>query len=265
MALPSTRIGAFQGQGMTFKDHFSSIAASYADFRPVYQPALADLLAERTPKHDLALDCGCGSGQLSLLLAEHFKKVIATDASAAQVAAATQHPKVTYKVAPAEDSGLPDQCADLVVAAQAAHWFDLPRFWREVDRVAKPGALAALVGYGLMSVDQAVDAIIVPYHNETLKPYWPAERWLVVAGYDHVKLPYKEVAAPPLAMTADWSLDQLVGYLTTWSGLKAAERAGQNLLPAVAERLAAVWGDPTSPRTVRWPLFLRLGRVGEPA
>lgn len=248
-----------------FKDHFSSVAASYADFRPVYAPALADLLADRTPAHDLALDCGCGSGQLSLLLAARFARVVATDASAVQVAAAAQHPKVTYKVAPAEDSGLPDHCADLVVAAQAAHWFDLPRFWREVDRVARPGALAALVGYGLMRVDDAVDAIIVPYHNETLKPYWPAERWLVVAGYDHVKLPYQEVAAPPLDMTAEWSLDQLVGYLTTWSGLKAAERAGQNLLPAVAERLAAVWGDPARTRTVRWPLFLRLGRVGTPA
>ena len=246
----------------SFKDHFSSVAASYADFRPVYPPALADLLADRTPAHDLALDCGCGSGQLSLLLAARFARVVATDASAAQVAAAIQHPKVAYKVAPAEDSGLPDRCADLVVAAQAAHWFDLPRFWREVDRVARPGALAALVGYGLMRVDDAVDAIIVPYHNETLKPYWPAERWLVVAGYDHVKLPYQEVAAPPLDMTAEWSLDQLVGYLTTWSGLKAAERAGQNLLPAVAERLAAVWGDPARTRTVRWPLFLRLGRVG---
>ena len=93
-----------------------------------------------------------------------------------------------------------------------------------------------------MRVDDAIDAIIVPYHNETLKPWWPAERWLVVAGYDHVELPYQAVAAPPLDMTAEWSLDQLVGYLTTWSGLKAAERAGQNLLPAIAERLAEVVG-----------------------
>jgi SAM-dependent methyltransferase len=245
----------------SFKDHFSSVAANYADFRPVYQPALADLLAERAPARGLALDCGCGNGQLSTLLAARFDKVIATDASASQIAAATQHPRVAYKVAPAEASGLPDRCADLVVAAQAAHWFDLPRYWAEVGRVAKPGALAALVGYGLMRIDDAIDAIIVPYHNETLKPYWPAERWLVVAGYDHVELPYPEVAAPPLAMTADWSLDQLVGYMTTWSGLKAAERAGQNFLPAIAERLAAAWGDPARLRTVRWPLFIRLGRV----
>jgi len=245
----------------TFKDHFSSVAASYADFRPTYPPALADLLADRAPGRGLALDCGCGNGQLSTLLAERFDKVVATDASASQIAAALPHPRVAYKVAPAEASGLPDRCADLVVAAQAAHWFDLPRYWAEVSRVARPGALAALVGYGLMRVDDAVDAIIVPYHDDTLKPYWPAERWLVVAGYDHVALPYPEVAAPPLAMTADWSLDQLVGYLTTWSGLKAAERAGLNFLPGIVERLAAVWGDPARTRTVRWPLFIRLGRV----
>ena len=164
-------------------------------------------------------------------------------------------------MAPAEASGLPDHCADLVVAAQAAHWFDLPRYWQEVARVARPGALAALVGYGLMTVDPAIDAIIVPYHNETLKPYWPAERWLVVAGYDHVAMPWPAVPAPPLAMTADWSLPQLVGYLGTWSGLKAAEKAGRDFLPEIAARLAGAWGDPASPRTVRWPLFLRLARI----
>ena len=60
---------------------------------------------------------------------------------------------MTYRVAPAEASGLDDASCDLVVAAQAAHWFDLPRYWAEVARVLKPGGLAALVGYGLLRID----------------------------------------------------------------------------------------------------------------
>ena len=113
-----------------FKDHFSGHAALYADCRPSYPPALAEALAEISPARGLALDCGCGSGQLSVLLAKRFERVEATDASAAQIGQAIAHPKVTYRVAPAEASGLGDASCDLVVAAQAVHWFDLPRYWR---------------------------------------------------------------------------------------------------------------------------------------
>jgi ubiquinone/menaquinone biosynthesis C-methylase UbiE len=110
-----------------FKDHFLGHAALYADCRPTYPAALAEALAEISPARELALDCGCGSGQLSVLLAEQFERVEATDASAQQIGQASVHPKVTYRVAPAEASGLDDASCDLVVAAQAAHWFDLPR------------------------------------------------------------------------------------------------------------------------------------------
>jgi fluoroacetyl-CoA thioesterase len=87
--------------------------------------------------------------------------------------------------------------------------------------------------------------IIVPYHNETLKPVLAGR---ALAGGRRLRPRQaaltRKSRRPPLDMTAEWSLDQLVGYLTTWSGLKAAERAGQNLLPAVAERSPRLWGDP---------------------
>lgn len=246
-----------------FKDHFSGHAADYASARPVYPPSLAAALAALAPGHALALDCGCGSGQLSTLLAAHFDRVVATDASAAQIKNAVPHPKVEYRAAPAEASGLPDRCADLIVAAQAAHWFDLPAFFREVDRVARPGALAALVGYGRMRVDGAIDVAVTRFHDETVGPYWPPERALVEGGYAAIDFPYRPVAGPVLDMTASWSLVQVMAYLSTWSAVKAYEKsAGGSPLPAVERELAGLWGAPETKRTVRWPLFMRLGIVG---
>src|SRR3954471_1174634 len=134
-----------------FKDHFSSRAADFAAYRPTYPPELVDYLASVCPTSNLALDCGCGTGQLAVLLADRFKRVIATDASAQQIENAEPRERVTYRVAPAERSGLPDASADLVVAAQAAHWFDQPAFYAEARRVGRPGAILALVTYGVMT------------------------------------------------------------------------------------------------------------------
>src|SRR5207249_7256547 len=137
-----TTESALSGPTRPFQDHFSDKAAGYAAYRPVYPPALVDALAALAPGRGLAWDAGCGSGQLSLLLAQRFDRVIATDASADQIAHATAHPKVEYRCAPAEASGLADGIADLAVAAQAAHWFDLPDYYAEVRRVAPPRARA---------------------------------------------------------------------------------------------------------------------------
>jgi trans-aconitate methyltransferase len=110
---------------MTFADHFSQVAARYAAYRPHYPAALVDALADRADTRGVAWDVGCGSGQLSVALAKRFARVIATDPSRAQLDAALHHPSVDYRCEPAEASTVAD--ADLVVAAQAAHWFDWPR------------------------------------------------------------------------------------------------------------------------------------------
>ena len=248
---------------MGFKDHFSSAAASYAAHRPTYPAELVAFLASASPARDLAWDCGCGSGQLSTLLAGPFARVVATDASPDQVAKARPHPGVTYRCAPAEGSALPDGCADLVVAAQAAHWFDLPAFYAEVRRVARPGALVALVTYGIVLLGEpALDEAMGRFYRGALHPFWPPERRHVEDGYRSLAFPFPEVPAPPLAMRAEWTLGQLVGYLHTWSAVLAMERAGEAAaLAAFESRLAAGWGPAETVRTIRWPLAVRAGRV----
>src|SRR5437867_12848168 len=113
---------------MTFHDDFSGVANRYADFRPHYPPALFDYLDTLVPRNSLVWDCGCGNGQATLDLAQRFDRVVATDASREQIAAATAHPKVEYRAAPAEQGELPDESVGLITVAQALHWFDLERF-----------------------------------------------------------------------------------------------------------------------------------------
>ncbi|TXH78069.1 MAG: class I SAM-dependent methyltransferase, partial [Thiothrix sp.] len=120
-----------------FKDHFSNVAKTYANYRPQYPAELYTWLANISPSTESVWDCACGTGQASLGLAEHFQQVIATDASAQQIAVAEPHPKIEWRVASAEASGLADHSVDLITVAQALHWFDLEQFYAEAQRVLK--------------------------------------------------------------------------------------------------------------------------------
>ena len=245
-----------------FKDHFSGRSDAYAARRPTYPAALVDWLANVSPGRDLVLDAGCGTGQLSTLLARRFRRVVATDASAGQIAAAAPAEGVSFRVAPAQASGLPGASADLVTVAQAAHWFDLDPFYAEARRVLRPGGVVALITYGILEIDDAIDPVFGHIYGAVAGPYWPPERRHVEDRYRSLPFPFAEIAPPPLAIEVAWDLEDLVGYIDTWSALRAAEKAlGESPLPAARAALAAVWGDPATRRTMRFPLSVRAGRA----
>ncbi len=245
---------------MTFKDHFSSHAADYASFRPTYPRELAAYLASLTTAHDLAWDAGCGTGQLSVLLAERYERVHATDASAEQIAKATPAPKVAYAAAPAERSGLAPASVDLVTVAQAAHWFDLPAFYAEVRRVAKADAAVALITYGITECDERLGELVAHFYHDVIGPFWPPERTHVEEGYKSLPFPFREVSAPAIAMRANWSARELLGYISTWSAIRPAEKQlGREPFAKFHEEVTAVMGDQRY--EIRWPLALRVGRV----
>lgn len=246
-----------------FHDHFSSVAARYADFRPQYPAALFDYFATLVPKTSTVWDCATGNGQAARGLAERFARVVATDASAQQIASAAKLPKVEFRVALAEESGLPDASVGLVTVAQAMHWFDLPRFYAEVRRVLTPGGVLAVWAYGITHVEgAAVDALVQEFYGGLLGPYWPPSRRIVEAGYRTVEFPFAEVAPPAFHMEVQWTLAQLLGYFSTWSATnRYIQATGQNPLGPLAEKLSAVWGDVEAPRRVAWPVAMRVGRM----
>jgi SAM-dependent methyltransferase len=247
---------------MSFKDHFSSHAAGYAAYRPTYPSSLIEFLAQVSPRTDLAIDCGCGTGQLSVPLARRFARVVAIDASAAQIATATPDPRVEYRVAAAESTGEADHSADLLTVAQAAHWLELERFYTEARRVLRPAGVLALITYGVLRVDDALDAVVQHFYRDVIGPYWPPERQHVDSGYRNLPFPFVEMAYPPMAIEVSWTLPEFIGYVDTWSAVRAAEKmVGRAPIDAFAEQLAAAWGERDRRRTVQWPLSLRITRL----
>jgi ubiquinone/menaquinone biosynthesis C-methylase UbiE len=183
----------------SFKDHFSCGSAGYAAHRPSYPISLVDELAKISPALERALDCGCGMGQLSVLLAERFAEVIATDASAAQIENAQQRDNVKYRTAFAEESGLQDASVDLITVDQAAHWLNLEKLYAESRRIARPRAIIALITYGVLH-EGSVDRCVQHFYYETIHRFWPAESRHVEDGYSSLPFPFEEVALPKLAI-----------------------------------------------------------------
>lgn len=245
-----------------YRNYFSSRAETYTRYRPTYPAPLFHWLAGLTDRHDTAWDCGCGNGQATIGLTPYFSQVIGTDPSQQQIDNAVPHERVRYQVASAEESGLETASVDLVVVAQALHWFHFERFYTEVRRVVRPGGVLAAISYGEVHVAGAVEAIISRFYHETIAPFWPPERRYVDEGYRSIPFPFPEINAPSFAMEVTWSLEHLLGYLGTWSAVKEYERInGSNPLALIGEELVAAWGDPTRERPVSWPLALRVGRV----
>ena len=244
----------------SFKDHFSRIASSYAAFRPQYPDQLFSWLAAQLPTRDLAWDAGTGNGQAAIGLSTHFKKVIATDASAEQIASARPNAVVTYEVAPCDASPLAPRSADLVTAAAAAHWFPHEAFHAEVRRVIKPGGMVAVWTYWNAHVSPSIDAILERLQFTLVGPYWPPERRYVNDGYRSLPFPFDEIRTPDFEVTAEWDLDHFIGYLGTWSAVQRyKELVGRDPVTLVHRELSEAWG--TQRRTVKWPLALRAGRI----
>ncbi|HXB23961.1 MAG TPA: class I SAM-dependent methyltransferase [Gemmatimonadaceae bacterium] len=243
-------------------DYFSAQAATYAAFRPTYPRELFTFVAECAPRRDLVWDCATGSGQAALALADDFARVIATDSSAKQLAHAPPHERIEYRVAPAEDSGLPDACADAITVAQALHWFDLDRFYPEVRRVLAPQGVLVIWSYNdAVLDDSSLDAELQRYNAMTVGPYWPPERQIVRDGYRTVPFPFDRIEAPPFTLTRDWTLAELSGYLRSWSATtRYISEHGTDPVVEFEQSVADRWGNPTRQRRVSWPLVVLAGR-----
>lgn len=244
-----------------FKDHFSATSADYARARPVWSTAVVEHLARIAPATTLAWDVGCGSGQLSVPLADRFARVVATDASAAQLAQARPHARVEYRLADEASSGLADGTVDLVTAAQAAHWFELPRFYAEVRRVLRPGGVVALLTYDRFTFEPAIDELVEDLYTRVLGRHWPAERRHVEARYRTLDFPFAELPAPALALEAHLRRDDLLANVATWSAVSELRKVdparAEDELERFAIALATRWPD--GERIARWPVTIRAG------
>lgn len=239
-----------------FRDH----AALYARFRPTYPSELFDYLVDVASPCRLALDCATGNGQAAVDLCERVDRVIAVDVSDEQLEHAKSHPNVEYRRAPAEATGLPENSVDLVTAAAALHWFDLEPFYEHLEKIVPEGGIVAAWSYGIVTVDEEVDAILRHLKNRILGEHWDSRLEHNWNEYETIPFPFDELDPPSFESRMEWNLEEFLGFALTWSGVQQhLATTGENPIDAVRSDLEEAWGDPERVRTVRLPLFSRVG------
>ena len=240
------------------KDNFSKQAAVYAQYRPQYPDELFRYIMGFVKENNMAWDCGTGNGQSAKELSKFFNTVFATDISQKQIDNAYRADNIFYSLQPAEQTGLPAESIDLVTVSQALHWFNFEKFYAEVNRVAKPGAVIAVWTYSLLRISEIIDPVIEHYHFNTLGNYWDAERKYVDDNYTSIPFPFEEIKTPAFAIKVNWDLHDLEGYLQTWSALQKFIAANNSSpVDAVIAQIKPLWGS-NEKRELIFPVHMRL-------
>lgn len=241
---------------------FNKQASQYAQFRPSYPKELYHYLKELCPHTTTAFDVGTGNGQCAIDLADHFEKVLASDFSEEQIANAIPNKKVKYFVAPAHDSGIENESVDLVTVATAIHWFDLDKFYPEVNRVLHKNGVIAVWAYGWHECENSkITQIFEEIGKNLLLPYWSDPPKLIWSGYRTIPFPFQELNTPHFEVQTDWNLAQFIGYLSTWSASqKFTDKHGHHPAQNYFESLVNAWGDTEHTLKFRSPLYIRVGR-----
>lgn len=250
------------GTGPKFQDHFSTVASRYAEFRPLYPRQLFEWIGSLAPDRQKVWDCATGNGQAAVGLAGFFDAVVATDGSAEQITNATPHPRIKYSVAPAEASGLESDSVDAVTVAQAAHWFDLEKFYTEARRVLRSDGVVVIWCYGHTEFeDERIQRIIMDFYSNIVGPYWPAGRRLIEEHYQSILFPFPEIPVPSFQMKGEFTLDRFMGYLRTWSATQRYMQArGLDPVVELEQSLLPLWPRGGLSPGFRWPIYLRAGR-----
>lgn len=240
------------------KDNFSTKSADYAKFRPTYPKELYQFIKKNLDITNSAWDCGTGNGQVARELAKFFTRVEATDISAQQLENALQKPNINYSRQPAEETNFPDNSFNLVTVAQAIHWFNFDAFYAEVNRVLKPGGFIAVIGYSLFKSNAKTDAVITSFYKDIIGPWWDEERRYLDEHYKNLAFPFNELQTPDFQKEYEWTFEQLIGYLKTWSAVKHYKNAkGDNPVELIKTELKTAFGEKNK---VVFPILFRMGR-----
>lgn len=249
------------------KDNFSLQSDKYAKYRPTYPIDFFNYMNSNVTTKKNAWDCGTGNGQVAFELAKSFNHVFATDISQSQIDNALKANNINYSVQPAEKTNFDNQKFDLIVVAQAIHWFDFEKFYTEVKRTSKNNAIICIVGYGKMEISKQIDDLITFFYSNTIGKYWDKERSYIDENYKTIPFPFEELQPPKFENKHLWNFEHLIGYLNTWSAVKHfIKQNGTNPIDELKPKLKQHWND-SETKEVEFPILLRIGKIqnGMPA
>ncbi len=241
------------------KDNFSTQAATYAQFRPRYTENIFTRIIDLCTQKENVWDCGTGNGQAAIFLAKHFQKVIATDISQKQIDNAVRADNIFYSIASDENANFEPHTFDLIMVAQAAHWFNFDKFYSNVNQFLKEDGIIALVGYGIHSINPEIDDIVNQFYSETIGAYWDAERKLIEQHYTTIPFPFKEIIISETDLQFEISFEAFIGYINSWSAVQHFKNKNNyNPVELIEISLKDVWGEGL--HQISFPVFYRVGK-----
>lgn len=242
------------------KDNFSKQAVDYSKFRPQYPEEMIECIISFVNTKSTALDVATGNGQVAHKLSNYFEKVFAIDISQKQLDNAIKADNIIYSKESAEETSFKNQQFDLIVVAQAVHWFDFEKFYKEIYRILKPKGIFAVMGYGLFSTNPDSDKILRHFYYDIVGTYWDAERKYLDENYETIPFPFEEIPAEKFKNQLIWTFEELTGYLQTWSSVQHyISKNNQNPIDLIYDDLKVSWAK--NNQEVTFPLLLRIGKL----
>jgi len=248
---------------MTKNDNFSKQAQYYAKYRPSYPKEMYLQIMAYVKERACAWDCGTGNGQVAVALSEFFKTIYATDISFGQLQNSYKKNNIHYSQSSAESVVFKENTFDLVTIAQAIHWFDFSRFYQEVNRVLKNNSIIAVIGYGKLQTDESVNQKLSDFFEEMFGLYFTKNRKYVDEQYKTIPFPFDVIGEYEYMSTYNWELQDLQGYLYSWSSVQRfIDDKGKDPTVKLINSISINWENS---KEVRFPVFLKLGRIKKPA
>ncbi|KAL5610266.1 hypothetical protein FOVSG1_004947 [Fusarium oxysporum f. sp. vasinfectum] len=195
---------------VTFRNYTTDQASDYAAGRLGYTDALIDFILNyhrsTNGETGCVVDVGCGPGTATQKLAPHFDLAYGVDPGESMITTATTlggktgtGAPIVYKLSTAEDidkiNDIPHSSIDMITAATAAHWFDMPRFWAAAAKVLKPGGTVAIWTVfrqsGSFNNNTELQSIFNDF-LDALAPYSTASTHLTQSGYVALPMPWDD-------------------------------------------------------------------------
>lgn len=241
------------------KDNFSSNSENYKKYRPQYPQEVYEFIKSNLNSFESAWDCGTGSGQVAGDISKFFEEVKATDISENQLKNAVKKSNIDYSIQPAEETYFKNEQFDLIISAQAVHWFEFKSFYAEVKRCLKPHGKIVIMGYGLFSSNSKTNKVIREFYDGIIGDYWDTERKYLDDNYKTIPFPLEEIVTPHFNQKYTWDIDHLLGYLRTWSAVKHYQiENDQDPVSLIEKRLKMTFGKRNE---VNFPILFRMGKM----
>ena len=227
-------------------------AKIYSQSRPGYPKELIERIIDfvRVTEYDsssLAIDVGCGNGQVTHLFSPYFDRIYGFDVSENQIKEArrmSKNEKVSFFVSPSETLPLERETTSLITVATAIHWFNIEAFFAECDRILKPNGVLAIFLYDLPTITHspALSAFQDKLNEiyKYLRPYFAKEFEIYEQKYKTLKPPFKEIERDILFKNEiKWRVEHLLSFIQSLSGYQTfhAKNPENNFIHSTREEI----------------------------